>query len=241
MPAAMARSAIPAAFRAAVFAVLLQACASSYCGAPCDTPPAPPAAPADVHVNQYGSIYGYLEVDSLTPVQLNIEKNSLEFLLKADPKDAEILKALKAEGDSAYAYRYGDYSTGGNRFDASGKLRRRGTTEAGAQRIARLIGESQSRELFERYRQLRWRMIQQARTAALAPPAPAAAPPPADTSWSGGYRLGSDTLIAAPERFPSADSCAQWAARAAEGFRHKAYGFEFECRQGSTVIKRRLW
>ena len=123
----------------------------------------------------------------------------------------------------------------------TGKLRRRGTTEAGAQRIARLIGESQSRELFERYRQLRWRMIQQARTAALTPPAPAAAPPPADTSWSGGYRLGSDTLIAAPERFPSADSCAQWAARAAEGFRHKAYGFEFECRQGSTVIKRRLW
>ena len=219
----------------------LLACASHYCGAPCDKP-VPPKAPADVHVNQYGSLYGYLEVDSLGKSQLNIEKNSLEFLLKSNPRDGEILKALKAEGDSAYAFRYEDFSTGGARFDASGKLRRQGTTEAGAQRIARLIGESQNRELFERYRQVRWRLIQRERTEALSPAPPPSAPVPApDSLWTGAYRAGKESTVAAPERFPTPDSCAHWAERAAEAHRNKAYAFEFECRNGPEAIRRKVW
>lgn len=214
----------------------LSACSPSYCGAPCDRP-ARPSAPADNHVNQYGSLYGYVEIDSLSKNQLNLEKNSLEFLLKANPKDGEILKALKAEGDSAYAFRYEDYSTGGDRFDATGKLRRKAATEAGPGRIARLIGESQNRELFERYRQVRWRIIQREKTEALAPP-----PPPApDSSWTGSFRAGYAASEAAPGKFPSADSCARWGAQAAEAHRDKAFAFEYECRQGTVIVKRKAW
>jgi hypothetical protein len=227
-----------AAFAALTAGVLssLSACSRSYCGAPCDRP-VRPSAPADNHVNQYGSLYGYLEVDSLSKAQLNLEKNSLEFLLKASPKDAEILKALKAEGDSAYAFRYEDYSTGGDRFDASGKLRRKAAMEAGKRRIARLTGESQNRELFERYRQVRWRLIQKEKTEELVPPP---APPP-DTLWTGSYRAGSAAPEAAPGKFPSADSCERWGAREAEAHREKAFAFEYECRQGSTAVKRKAW
>jgi hypothetical protein len=216
--------------------VFLSACSGSYCGAPCDRP-VRPSAPADNHVNQYGSLYGYLEVDSLSKPQLNLEKNSLEFLLKASPKDAEILKALKAEGDSAYAFRYEDYSAGGDRFDASGKLRRKAAMEAGKRRIARLTGESQNRELFERYRQVRWRLIQREKTEELVPP-----PPPApETLWTGSYRAGSAAPEAAPGKFPSADSCERWGAREAEAHREKAFAFEYECRQGSLAVKRKAW
>jgi hypothetical protein len=212
----------------------LSGCADSYCGAPCETRQAPASA-SEAHVNQYGSLYGYLEVDSLGKDQLDLEKNSLEFLIKANPRDAEILKALKAEGDSAYAFRYDDYSAGGDRFDASGKLRTPGRTEAGERRIARLISESQSRELFERYRRVRWRLIQRDRTEALAPS------PASDTAWTGAYRAGSDPSIAAPGIFPSADSCAAWGERVAEAHRNKAFAFEYECRQGTTVVKRKVW
>jgi len=217
-------------------AAFLLACADSYCGAPCEKP-SRPAAPADAHVNQYGSLYGYLEVDSLSKTQLTLEKNSLEFLIKANPRDAEILAALKAEGDSAFAFRYDDYSTGGDRFNASGKLRIAGYTEAGARRIACLISESQNRESFERYRQVRWRMIQRLRTEALAPE-----PPPApDSLWTGAYRAGSEGPVAAPGKFPSADSCGRWGEKAAEAHREKAFAFEYECRQGSVVAKRKVW
>lgn len=233
MPA-FARAVRLAAIGSAV--AFLLGCASEYCGAPCDKP-ARPAAPADSHVNQYGSLYGYLEVDSLSKTQLNLEKNSLEFLIKANPGDAEILAALKSEGDSVFAFRYDDYSTGGDRFNASGKLRIPGYTEAGSRRIARLIGESQSRELFERYRQVRWRMIQRARTEALAP-----TPPPApDTLWTGAYRAGSEGPVAAPGKFPTAEDCAQWGAKAAEAHREKTFAFEYECRQGTAAIKRKVW
>lgn len=218
---------------ASLFAVAgLLACASSYCGAPCDAASRPAS---EAHVNQYGSLYGYLEVDSLGKDQLDLEKNSLEFLIKANPRDAEILKALKAEGDSAYAFRYDDYSAGGDRFDASGKLRTPGRTEAGERRIARLISESQSRELFERYRRVRWRLIQRDRTEALAPsPAP-------DTAWMGAYRAGTETPVPAPGKFPSADSCAAWGERVAEAHRDKAFAFEYECHQGTAVVKRKVW
>ncbi len=228
---------------AAALCILLgpAACTSRYCGAPCDKPAPLPTHPADSHVNQYGSLYGYLQPDSLTPVQLKIEKNSLEFLIKADPRDAEILKALKAEGDSAYAFRYEDYSTGGNRFDASGKLRRPRGTEAGAGRIARLIGDSQNRELFERYRKIRWRMIQEDRTAALVPAPPPAAPAPPDTSWRGAYRIDSDTLMPAAARFQLLDSCAAWGAATAERFRNKAFSFEYECGRGEALVKKKIW
>ena len=237
-----------AAFRAAAILLACLAlpggwmagCASHYCGAPCDPKPGPADPPRDVHVNQYGSLYGYREVDSLTPVQLKIERNSLEFLIKADLRDAEILKALKAEGDSAYAFKYEDNSTGGQRFNASGKLRRAAVTEAGAGRITRLIGDSQNRELFERYRKVRWRMIQEERSAALVPPVVPAAPPP-ETLWTGSYRADADTLVQAPAKFQVFDSCGTWATTMAAAHRDKAYAFEYECRKGEAVVKRKLW
>jgi hypothetical protein len=233
MPA-LARAVLLSASGSAL--AFLLACASTYCGAPCDKP-SRSAAQAEAHVNQYGSLFGYLEVDSLSKTQINLEKNSLEFLIKANPRDEEILQALKAEGDSAFAFRYDDYSTGGDRFNVSGKLRIPGYTEAGRRRIARLIGESQSRELFERYRQVRWRMIQRERTEALAP-----TPPPApDSVWTGSYRAGSDGQVDAPGKFPSQDSCDRWGTQAAEAHREKAFAFEYECRQGSTVAKRKVW
>lgn len=219
---------------------LIGGCSSHYCGAPCDPKPALPDTPRDVHVNQYGSLYGYREVDSLTPVQLKIERNSLEFLIKAEPRDAEILKALKAEGDSAYAFRYEDNSTGGQRFNASGKLRRAAVTEAGARRITRMIGDSQNRELFERYRKLRWRMIQEERSAALVPPPPPPVAPP-ETLWTGAYRIDADTMVGAPAKFTVFDSCGTWATTVAAAHRDKAYAFEYECRKGDAVVKRKLW
>jgi hypothetical protein len=241
MPADPSRAVLALSFCAlAAFPALgllsLSACAGSYCGAPCDQP-VRPSAPPDAHVNQYGSLYGYLEVDSLSKSQLNLEKNSLEFFLKANHKDAEILKALKAEGDSAYAFRYEDYSTGGDRFDATGKLRRKAAMQAGTGRIARLIGESQNRELFERYRQVRWRLIQREKTEALVPPPP----PVPDSSWTGSFRAGSAASVAASGKFPSADSCARWGAQEAERYRDKAFAFEYECRQGTAVSKRKVW
>jgi hypothetical protein len=237
MPADPARAVRLACSAFAIGGLLsLSACSRPYCGAPCEHAERP-SAPADNHVNQYGSLYGYLEVDSLSKAQLNLEKNSLEFLLKANPKDAEILKALKAEGDSGYAFRYEDYSTGGDRFDASGKLRRKAAMEAGKRRIARLTGESQNRESFERYRQVRWRQIQREKTEALAPP-----PPPApDSQWTGSYRAGAAAPQGAPAKFPTADSCGRWGALEAEAHREKAYSFEYECRQGTAVVKRKAW
>ncbi|HKP96503.1 MAG TPA: hypothetical protein VJ385_12165 [Fibrobacteria bacterium] len=39
-------------------------------------------------MNQYGSVFGHLEIDSLGEAQLKVERTSLELLLSADEKDA---------------------------------------------------------------------------------------------------------------------------------------------------------
>jgi hypothetical protein len=111
-----------------------------------------------VIVNQYGSFFGHLEVDSMTPTQLRVEKTSLEVMLAGDAKDKEILKVLKEGKLDTTTFDYNDYSTGGSRYSASGKLRRDAVAQDDQRRLPRMISESQNRELIERYRLVRRRM-----------------------------------------------------------------------------------
>lgn len=223
----------------------LSACSRSYCGAPCEPPRPEPAAKApeqrDVLVNQYGSVYGYLEVDSMSAGRLKTERASLEILLSENPNDAVILKVLKAGRLDTATFVYDDYSTGGSRYTASGKLRRDAEVKDSARLLPRLISESRSRELIERYRQVRRRL--------LTLPDPPPAPPreavdtlvAADSLWTGTYRAGGDTAVVAPEEFMDREACEAWGRERAEGFRSKAYGFEFECRGNGKRARTKVW
>jgi hypothetical protein len=254
------------AFLAFVLASLgLISCSPSFCGAPCEKPreeeaaakasKAANAAKKDkgaskrkiepVVVNQYGSFYGYLEVDSMTPPQLRIERSSLEAMLAMDPKDKEILKVLREGKLDTTTFDYNDYSTGGHRFNASGKLRRDAAVQDETRRLPRLISESQNRELIERYRHVRRRIK-------LLPPEPPpapiaaaidtpAAPPPPDTAWTGTWRATGDSLASATETFREREGCEAWGREAAEEFRRKAFGFEYECRKNDQRVKRKVW
>jgi hypothetical protein len=151
-------------------ALWLGACGKSFCGAPCEKPhPKPVAKKAEKHpplVNQYGSVYGHLEVDSMTAAQLQVEKTSLELLLSETEQDAAILKVLKEGKLDTGRFNYNDYSVGGSRFNASGKLRRDATVKDSVRQLPRLISESRNRELIERYLQVRRRIAVQTATAA---------------------------------------------------------------------------
>jgi hypothetical protein len=223
-------------------ALVAAACSSPYCGAPCEKQ-APHATVS--FINQYGTVFGYLEVQELTETQLAAERNSLEALLKVNPKDSAILMALKAKDDGDYPFDYNDNSAGGARFHASGKLRRPPANEEFNRKIPRLIGESENRELFERYRQVRRRLYLAPRQAELAAQAaldaPKPEPPPPDTLWTGSYRSGADSAVAAPERFGSLAACEEWGRARSEGLRQKAYAFEYACRRGAEEVRRKLW
>jgi hypothetical protein len=250
------------AFLALVLASLgSMSCSPSYCGAPCEKSRAAAdsarAAKADKEakaekasrkrnappvVNQYGSFFGHLEVDSMTPPQLRLERSSLEAMLAMDPKDKEILKVLREGKLDTATFDYNDYSTGGHKFNASGKLRRDAAVQDEARRVPRLISESQNRELIERYRHVRRRIK-------LLPPEPPAAPPagaadtPAapDTAWTGTWRATGDSLASATDRFREREGCEAWGREAAEGFRSRAFGFEYECRKNGERVKRKVW
>ena len=245
-------------FLALVLASLgLISCSPSYCGAPCEKPREDAAAreaakkgkgaakrkTEPVVVNQYGSFYGYLEVDSMTPPQLRIERSSLEAMLAMDPKDKEILKVLREGKLDTTTFDYNDYSTGGHRFNASGKLRRDAAVQDEARRLPRLISESQNRELIERYRHVRRRIK-------LLPPEPPPAPiaaavdtpaAPPDTAWTGTWRATGDSLASATGTFREREGCEAWGREAAEEFRRKAFGFEYECRKNDQRVKRKVW
>lgn len=244
----------------------LMSCSPSYCGAPCEKAREEAAAAkaaksakqgkrvkggkgedaAPVVVNQYGSFYGHLEVDSMTPTQLRIERSSLEAMLAMDSKDKEILKVLREGKLDTTTFDYNDYSTGGHRFNASGKLRRDAGVQDEKRRLPRLISESQNRELIERYRHVRRRIK-------LLPPdpppapllaavdTPAAPPPPPDTLWTGTWRATGDSLASASETFREREGCEAWGREAAEAYRHIAFGFEYECRKNGELVKRRVW
>jgi hypothetical protein len=234
----------------------LMSCSPSFCGAPCEAPredaaaakAAKAAKAADTLppvVNQYGSFYGYLEVPAMTPSQLRIERSSLEAMLAMDPKDKEILKVLREGKLDTTTFDYNDYSTGGHRFNASGKLRRDAAVQDETRRLPRLISESQNRELIERYRQVRRRIK-------LLPPdpPPAAAAPAADTSatalppdtlWTGTWRAAGDSLATATDTFREREGCEAWGREAAEEFRRKAFGFEYECKKNAERIRRKVW
>jgi hypothetical protein len=254
------------AFLAFVLASLgLMSCSPSYCGAPCEKPREDVAASKaeksakakkgsekrdtlPVVVNQYGSFFGHLEVGSMSPPQLRIERSSLEAMLAMDPKDKEILKVLREGKLDTTTFDYNDYSTGGHRFNASGKLRRDATVQDEARRLPRLISESQNRELIERYRHVRRRIK-------LLPPEPPPAPttaavdtsaappppPPRDTAWTGTWRATGDSLASATETFREKEGCEAWGREAAEEFRRKAFGFEYECRKNDERVKRKVW
>lgn len=254
------------AFLAVVLASLgLNSCSPSYCGAPCEkaleAEAAAKAAKAEkaksgkasakrgtkpVLVNQYGSFYGYLEVDSMTPPQLRIERASLEAMLAMDAKDKEILKVLREGKLDTATFDYNDYSTGGHRFNASGKLRRDAAVQDETRRIPRLISESQNRELIERYRHVRRRIKllppePPPATIAAAPDTTAAPAPPPDTVWTGTWRATGDSLASATEAFREREGCEAWGREAAEEFRRKAFAFEYECRKNDQRVKRKVW
>jgi hypothetical protein len=161
-------------FRIAILglcALWLNACGNSFCGAPCEKPRPKPAAKraeeAAPLVNQYGSVYGHLEVDSMAATQLKVEKTSLELLLSENEKDAAILRVLKEGKLDTGRFNYNDYSVGGSRFNASGKLRRDAAVKDSVRQLPRLISESRNRELIERYLQVRRRMAAQEASRAL--------------------------------------------------------------------------
>lgn len=236
--------------RLALILIGVSGCSSSFCGAPCEKPPAaaskpkPPPEKTEAVVNQYGSFFGHLEIPAMTPAQLQAEKNSLEALLAVDDKDAEILKALKARKDDAFSFDYDDYTTGGSRFNASGKLRRDAAVEDPQRRIPRMISESQNRELFERYRQVRLEILR-IPPKAEEPPAPvpvaAATDTILDSLWSGAYRADGGAPVPAPEKFPGRDECEKWAMGQSEPIRSKAFAFEYECRKNAETVKRKVW
>jgi hypothetical protein len=181
----------------------------------------------------------------MTPPQLRIERSSLEAMLAMDPKDKEILKVLREGKLDTTTFDYNDYSTGGHRFNASGKLRRDAAVQDETRRLPRLISESQNRELIERYRHVRRRIK-------LLPPEPPpapiaaaidtpAAPPPPDTAWTGTWRATGDSLASATETFREREGCEAWGREAAEEFRRKAFGFEYECRKNDQRVKRKVW
>jgi hypothetical protein len=231
--------AVVAAFAALGACFALSGCTSSYCGAPCD--PASARIRHESVVNQYGSVFGYLETEVMPLSQSQVEKTSLELLLTQDPKDSVILAALQGEEDSDFVFAYNDYSTGGSRFNAKGKLRLDAGVENPERRLPRLISESQNRELFERYRRVRMRIAWLA-----AHPAP---PPRAadtlgnlpDTLWSGSFRAGGDSLAPVKGKFHLASECLAWGQVKAETFREKAFAFEFTCASGGSVLRRKVW
>jgi hypothetical protein len=281
------------AFAGLIPALGLMGCSSSFCGAPCEASQAKAdaakAAKAEkaaraaeakkakatrgaaakdalpVLVNQYGSFYGHLEVDSLTATQLRVEKTSLEVMLSVDAKDKEILKVLKEGKLDTTTFDYNDYSTGGSRYTASGKLRRDAVTQDDQRRLPRMISESQHREVIERYRQLRRRMSRiRAAEAAVADSLAAANPPPAavpaafpadssrspapgslpaprpDSVWTGRCRANGQAL-AVPETFKTREACESWGREQSGAFREKAYAFECECRTDGGIAKRKFW
>jgi hypothetical protein len=223
---------------------------SSFCGAPCEKPPQKPAprkaAPKDTAppvVNQYGSFYGHMDLDSMTKTQLKVERSSLEVLLSLNDKDKEILKVLREGKLDTTTFDYDDYSMGGSRYDASGKLRRDAATKVDALRLPRMISESQNREIIERYRQVRRRISllpdPPPPVTPVEPPRPA--PPDTDSVWTGSYRASGDTAVAAPGSFRGIGECEAWGRERAEAFRNKAYGFEYECRKRPERVKRKIW
>jgi hypothetical protein len=289
-PSFLAIPALPVfAFTGLILALGLMGCSPSFCGAPCEASQAKAdaakAAKAEkaaraaeakkakatrsaaakdtlpVLVNQYGSFYGHLEVDSLTATQLRVEKTSLEVMLSVDAKDKEILKVLKEGKLDTTTFDYNDYSTGGSRYTASGKLRRDAVTQDDQRRLPRMISESQHREVIDRYRQLRRRMSRiRAAEAAVADSLAAANPPssagpagsslssapgslPApqpDSVWTGRCRANGDAL-AVPEIFRTREACESWGREQSGAFREKAYAFECECRNDGEIAKRKFW
>ncbi|MDQ3000099.1 MAG: hypothetical protein M3Y08_02380 [Fibrobacterota bacterium] len=224
-------------------------CSSSFCGAPCEKPPAAAPKPKlpleqiQAVVNQYGTIFGHLEIPVMTPAQLQVEKNSLEALLIVNDRDADILRSLKARKDNAFSFNYDDYATGGSRFNASGKLRRDAAVEDPQRRIPRMISESQNRELFERYRQVRLQILRTPPKTEEPAPAPVAAALDTvqDSLWSGSYRANGDAPVPAPEKFPGRGECEKWAVVQSESFRSKAFSYEYECQKNAESVKRKAW
>jgi hypothetical protein len=188
-------------------------------------------------VNQYGSVFGYLETGAMTLPQSQVEKASLEILLTQNPKDSVILTALRSEDDSDFQFVYNDYSTGGSRFDAKGKLRLDAGVENPGRRLPRLISESQNRELFERYGRLRLRIA----WLTAHPPAPEPAGNPSDTLWSGAYRVNGGALNNGPADFPDLAACRAWGVRAADSLRARAFAYVFQCRSSKDTISTQLW
>lgn len=207
-----------------------------------------------VLVNQYGSFYGYLEVDSLTPAQLRVEKTSLEAMLAADARDNGILKVLKEGKLDTATFDYNDYSTGGSRYSASGKLRRDAADKDDLRRLPRMISESQNREVIERYRLLRRRLsrmrsaeaadsLSAARTPSAAGSPLSPAPPPVpqpDSAWTGRCRANGAAL-AVSGIFKTREACESWGRGQSDVFREKAYAFECECRKDGEIVKRKFW
>jgi hypothetical protein len=212
--------------------------------------------------NPYGTIHGDSAVEKMTLEQLRTEKAGLETRLAKNPLDTALLRILNSPGYETFDSEYDSLSSHANDYYATGKLRRYPRSELQRRNIAASIRDSRDKIIFDRYREVRLRILSgHYYTAPVTPPpAPVSTPvsvsekpsPSADSLskapasagdslWSGVYRSTGGAGKAASEKFITAESCAEWAMKKADGFRENSYSFSYECVRGGESVKRKLW
>lgn len=195
-----------------ILAFSLIGCASSFCGAPCESGASAAAQPVPPPENHYGTRFGHLDTWNLSPAQLLHERAELESLLRADSGDAALLKALGDRHGGADTWMYDGFQSGGSRFRSSGKLRREVGIEDMAKRVMSGIEESPRRDLFERYRLVRIQLHKAPGTPVNADTAVAAGGDSAGAGESGSlpvFPAPDSVSIAAPDTGSIDDSPAQ--------------------------------
>lgn len=139
-----------------ILAFCVSGCASSFCGAPCETGADRAAARPE---NHFGTPFGHLDVWSMDLAELRSERSELESLLGKNEKDAAILKVLNDRKGGPDGWIYDGFTAGGSKFRPNGKLRREVGVEDVAKRTMIGIHESPQKERFERYRQVRMQLL----------------------------------------------------------------------------------
>lgn len=144
----------------------LMSCApSGYCGLPCDTGEqsytptySQPARPTPSNPrNQFGTVYGHLVVETMTPEELLLEKTDLELLLSKSQTDLAILQSLSARDNGEYTTNYSGRVGGlidGVSYQGTTTTRRNSSWADWGNDIAIAVKRSRNERLFNRYREV---------------------------------------------------------------------------------------